>query len=361
MTKLDEIKRTTGPQNDVVIDNKNSTPNISANGSNSVFTQADANAFKDQGVTDLKESNAMYDAMLDNNETIKNETLDMIEANKNSQEEIINANTEFTIDQIEQQKEQAQKDYLKEQSGAYADYKKATSQHGVNAEKMASNGLTGSGYSESAQVAMYNQYQNRVSVAKSSYKQVISDYNNAITSARLQNNSALAELAIRTLEQRLSAIVSFVQQGNSLLMQKADAQYRIKQTAHSNYMDILKQIESAKQYDRSMKLNEDKWNWEKAKQYAEMTEESDGSPANAWLSKYFKSNKDENTSTGNSTNSNTGNSNKETDNEVEFDSQLLEKLGLGKIPAGLLKALIKFAKHGETISDFAENASGTGK
>jgi hypothetical protein len=238
------------------------------NGNTSVFTQADADAIKAQGAADVGASNAMYDGMIAGNETLKNETLDMINANKKAQEEVINANTEFTIDQIEQQKAQAEKDYIKEQSGAYVDYQKASGKHGVNAERMAANGLTNTGYSESSHVAMYNQYQNRIAVARSSYNQAITDYNNAITSARLQNNSALAELAAQSLEQRLNAIVTFAQQGNTLLMQKADAEYKIKQTTHSNYMDVLKQIEAAKQYDRSMSLNEEKWGWEKAQAYA---------------------------------------------------------------------------------------------
>ena len=216
------------------------------------LTQADLNAIKTQGTTDLNASNAMYDDMINANNAMKDQTLDMIDANQASREEIANANTEFAIDKIEQQKDQATKDYTKEQSGAYQDWQKQSNPYGANAERMAANGLTNTGYSESSQVAMYVAYQNRVAVARESYQRAMLDYDNAITEARLQNNSLLAEIAAQALEQRMEAIVTFTQQGNTLLMSKADAAYKIKQTTHANYMDVLKQIEQQRQFDESM-------------------------------------------------------------------------------------------------------------
>lgn len=216
------------------------------------LTQADADSIKKQGEADVNASNTMYDGMIADNNAMKDQTLEMIETNKASQEAIANANTDFAIDKIEQQKDQTKSDYLKEQSGAYGDWQKQSNPYGVNAEAMASNGLTNTGYSESSQVAMYNQYQNRVAVARESYQRAVLDYDNAITEARLQNNSVLAEIAAQALEKRMEAIVTFTQQGNALLTQKADAAYKIKQTAHANYMDILAQIEAQRQFEEEM-------------------------------------------------------------------------------------------------------------
>ena len=215
------------------------------------LTQADANSIKTQGEADANASNQMYDDMITQNNTLQDQTLDMIATNEASQKEIANANTDFAIDKIEQQKSQTHKDYIKEQSGAYADWQKQSDQYGANAEAMAANGLANTGYSESSQVAMYVAYQNRVAVARESYQRAIVDYNNAITEARLQNNSMLAEIAAQALEKRMEAIVTFTQQGNALLTQKADAAYKIKQTAHSNWMDVLKTIEQQRQFDIS--------------------------------------------------------------------------------------------------------------
>ena len=126
--------------------------------------------------------------------------------------------TDFTLQQIEQQKEQAQKDYTKEQSAAYVDWQKQSNPYGANAENMAANGLTGTGYSESSQVAMYTAYQNRVASAKASYELTKQDFNNAITEAMLKNDSALAEIAYAAQQERLTLTVQKFQQNNEYLL-----------------------------------------------------------------------------------------------------------------------------------------------
>jgi hypothetical protein len=228
------------------------------------LTQADAEEIKREGEEGVNESNAMYDGMVADNNAMRDQTLDMIATNEASQKEIANANTEFTIDKIEQEKAQTQKDYIKEQSGAYKDWQKQSDPYGANAEAMASNGLTNTGYSESSQVAMYTAYQNRVAVARESYNQAVVDYNNAITEARLQNNSLLAEIAAQALEKRMEAIITFTQQGNALLIQKADAAHKIKQTTHSNWMDVLKTIAQQRQFDTSLAEQQRQFNEEMA-------------------------------------------------------------------------------------------------
>ena len=123
---------------------------------------------------------------------------ELINASKdyaNKQSQIQNQQTNQAIKEINQNKAKAESDYLKEQKGAYADYAKQTNDYGVNAEKQASAGLAGSGYSESSRVNMYNTYQNRYVSARESYMLAVQNYDNQITQARLQNSSALAEIA----------------------------------------------------------------------------------------------------------------------------------------------------------------------
>jgi hypothetical protein len=97
------------------------------------------------------------------------------------------------------------------------------------------------------------------------------DYDNAIKEAQLQNNSVLAEIAAQALEKRLEAIISFTQQNNSLLTQKADAAYKIKQTTQSNYMDVLKEIENQRQFDLSLAEQKRQHDEEMAYKYASST------------------------------------------------------------------------------------------
>jgi hypothetical protein len=219
---------------------------------------SDANSVLTQGQADLNESNAMYDGMIADANAAKDEILAGIEANRETQTDLANQQTDFTIQQINQQKDQAKKDYEKEQSAAYVDWQKQSNPYGVNAEQMAANGLTNSGYSESSQVQMYVAYQNRVAVARESYNKAVVDYNNAITEAKLNNSSVLAEIAANALEQSMEATITFLSMGQSLLTQKADAAYKIKQATHSNYMDILNYLENQRQFDETMAYNKSK-------------------------------------------------------------------------------------------------------
>lgn len=149
-----------------------------------------------------------------------------------------NEQTDFSIQQIEQQKAQASKDYVKEQSGAYADWQKQSNPYGANAEAMASNGMQNSGYSETSQVSMYNQYQARVTAAREAYQKIILDYDNQMTAARMQNNATIAQIAYEGLQKRLEVMMQFTMQGTELLTTLANQKASIKQNYMSVYNDI---------------------------------------------------------------------------------------------------------------------------
>ena len=142
----------------------------------------------------------------------------------NTQSQIQQENTNFTIDTINQQKEQANKDYTKEQKGAYVDWQKQSNQYGANAEQMAASGLTNTGYSESSQVSMYNQYQGRVATARETFNKAILNYDNSIKEAQLQNNSKLAEIAFNALQSQLELSLEGFQYKNSLLSEQIQQQ-----------------------------------------------------------------------------------------------------------------------------------------
>lgn len=227
------------------------------------LTQADLDSIRTNETNDLSASNKMFDDMYKNVQDTHTETTDAISKNRAEQEKIVNQQTDFAIDQIEQQKAQLRKDTTKEMAAADMDYRRAVDPYGANAEKMASQGLAGSGYEESSKVRMYVAYQNRVASARESYQLAVQNYNNAMTEAKLQNSSLLAQIAAEALEKQLEADLTFLQMGQSILTQKADAAYKIKQTAQSNWMDMYKAIESRRQYDETMAFNREQFEWQK--------------------------------------------------------------------------------------------------
>ncbi len=211
-------------------------------------------------------SNAVYDGMINSSDKYFN---DLIQETKNygeTQKQVQQEQTDFAFEKIEQQKEQANKDYIKEQSGAYVDWQKQSSKHGVEAEKMASAGLTNTGYSESSQVSMYNTYQNRVATAREVYNRAVLNYDNAIKDAQLQNNAALAEIAYNTLTKTLELSLQGFQYKNQLITDKLNKELEIDNIYYNRYQDVLQQIntenalaEDIRQYNETMK-----WNTEQA-------------------------------------------------------------------------------------------------
>ena len=214
----------------------------------------------------IGQSNAMFDQQIKDVEAIG-------ETQKKNQQ----AQSDFAIQQIERERGYAQQDYIKEQSGAYVDWQKQSNKYGANAEAMAAQGLQNTGYSESSQVAMYNQYQNRVTVARESWVRADTEFVNAMNEARLQNDAVLAEIAINTLREKNELIVQKFAQQNTLVLDKADRKQKLDEMYHQRWQDVLAQIneenklkETVRQHEddvayrnAQLRLERDKFTWQK--------------------------------------------------------------------------------------------------
>ncbi len=221
--------------------------------------------------TALQENEKLYGDMVNQSENYYNAQIDASKEWADKQSQLQQEKTDFAIDQIEQQKDQAKKDYTKEQSGAYVDWRKQSNEYGANSEQMASAGLTNTGYSESSQVSMYNTYQNRVSMARESFNKAILNYNNSIKDAQLQNNSALAEIAYQALQQQLELSLQGFQYKNQLLLDQANKKMEIESLYHTRWQDVLDQIntenalaEQIRQYNESLAFQKEQFAWQKA-------------------------------------------------------------------------------------------------
>ena len=218
------------------------------------FTKVESD--KSEALSDLEKT---YAGMIDKSDSFYQAQIDASKEWADRQEQLQQEKTDFAIEKIEQQKAQAKKDYIKEQSGAYVDWQKQSNQYGANAEQMAASGLAGSGYSESSQVSMYNTYQNRVTTAREAYNQAVLNYNNSITEARLQNNSILAEIAYNALQQQLELSLQGFQYKNQLITDLTDKKLTVDNMYYNRYQDVLAQInhenalaEQVRQYNESL-------------------------------------------------------------------------------------------------------------
>lgn len=228
----------------------------------------------------LTEAENVYNGMINESDQYYQAQIDASKQWADTQTDLQNQQTDFAIEQINQQKEQAHKDYVKEQSGAYVDWQKQSNKYGVNAEQMAASGLENSGFSESSQVAMYTAYQNRVAMARDSYSRAVLNYDNAIKDARLQNSSALAEIAFGALQQQLELSLQGFQYKNTLVLEKANKKLEIDNIHYNRYQDVLNQIntenalaEQIRQYNESLAEEKRQYNESLAFQKAQFEEE----------------------------------------------------------------------------------------
>lgn len=229
------------------------------------FKQVEAG--KQQALTDVENT---YSGMIGETDKYYQAQIDASKEWANTQQQLQQDNTDFAIEQIEQQKAQAQKDYTKEQAGAYTDWQKQSNAYGVNAEQMAQSGLANTGYSESSQVSMYNTYQNRVATARESYNLAVMNYNNSIKDAQLQNNSKLAEIAYTALQQQLELSLQGFQYKNQLLIEQANKKMEVDNTYYGRYQDVLAQMnqenalaEEVRQYNENMAMQKQQFEEEK--------------------------------------------------------------------------------------------------
>lgn len=295
---------------------KATTTNYDIDYNDKRFTQVESD--KKQALT---ESEKLYGNMVGESDKYYQAQIDATKQWSEQQQKLQQENTDFAIEKIEQQKQQAHTDYLKEQSGAYTDWQKQSNKYGVKAEQMAMQGMSGGGYSESSQVSMYNTYQNRVATARDSYNRAVLNYDNAIKDAQLQNNSKLAEIAYQALQQELELSLQGFQYKNTLLLEQANKKMEIENTYYNRYQDVLAQIntenalaEQIRQYNEEMdfqreQADREQANWEKeyALQKKNLNSSSSGSTKK---------------SSSGSTKKKTGNNDKEAQAQIEEEKRV---------------------------------------
>ncbi len=218
------------------------------------FTEVETE--KQEALTEMENT---YDGMIDSTDSLFQNQIDESKKWADKQTELQQERTDFEIEKIQQEEEKAYKDYQKEQSAAYVDYQKGINEHGVNAEQMADNGLDKSGYSESSKVSMFNTYQKRITTAREVYNNALLNYKNAMTEARLQNNSVLAEIAKNAAKEQLELSLQGFQYKNQLILEKANKKMEIDSIYYARYQDTLNQInhenalqEEIRQYNTSL-------------------------------------------------------------------------------------------------------------
>lgn len=206
-----------------------------------------------------QQSNSTYDSLIKDSGKYYDNLINQSKDWANKQADIQNQQTEFTVQKIEQQKEQAAKDYTKEQKGAYQDYMKQSNAYGSNMQTAGQKGLGGSGWSETIQSGFYNTYQNRYAQARESYNEIVMNYNNNIKEAELQNSSALATIYANAQKEQLELALQSFTVIKDLKLAKQDKYLALDSEYNNRWRQVESQIntenalaEEIRQYNASL-------------------------------------------------------------------------------------------------------------
>ena len=147
----------------------------------------------------LNDYNNNYNQQLSDYNNLLEQQQKNIDTAAQTQKETQQKQTDYNIGLINQNKQEAQKKTDSELGNAYIDYQKGLNQFGGTYETLASQGLAGTGFGKNSEIAMNITYQNRVGTAKAALQKANTDYDNQIQQALLNNDAALAEIALKQI------------------------------------------------------------------------------------------------------------------------------------------------------------------
>ena len=181
--------------------------------------------------------NTTIDGIISNTETMVAEQQAAIDESSQTLIDAQNDYTDATVGVIEGQKKEARQDYEDEARGAYVEWKLQSDPFGANAEHMAANGLSRSGYSESSKVRMYQSYQSRKALAYKAFSKAMTEYNNQITMARAQNSVTIAQIASDAIKEKARIALEGFYYKNDLIVGKANKEIELNQYYDGKWQD----------------------------------------------------------------------------------------------------------------------------
>lgn len=209
----------------------------------------------------LNDYESQYNTRLDQYSNLMNQQQANLETWANTQKDLQQKQTDYNIGLIEQNKQEAKEATEKETQDAYVDYMKKSNQYGGTSELLAAQGLATQGFSESSKIAIYNTYQNRVSNAKTALTKANVQYDNQIQQALLNNDSALAEIALQQLQQSYQIALQGFEYKDNLYQERLgyiqdinNTYFNRNQTLQNRIDDYNAQLNAINQYQEQMEL-----------------------------------------------------------------------------------------------------------
>lgn len=211
----------------------------------------------------LAENQQTYSGLLDDANSFRQQQNQMLAQQEKTQNEVLDKQLENQTNIINQQKEQAQKQTETQNKQALNSYNAFINPYGYQAESLASTGLNNSGLSETAKLSAYTTYQNRVAQANASLQNAITNYDNSINEAILNNDVQKAQNALTRLQAELQANESYYNTKSSLTQNLLNNKLNINSQYDNQYNNVYnqvlneqKQAEAIRQYNQNYQMQQ---------------------------------------------------------------------------------------------------------
>ena len=188
----------------------------------------------------INESNSTYQGLINNNKNLYDEQLKGLDTYETTQNGIAQGNYEQAINQINQNKENAQKRTDIENQKAYNSYQKVINPYGVEQESLG--GLGNSGYSETFKLGAYNQYQNRIGKANIALQEAFTQYDNEMSEAKRTYDTTKAQNALTKLQMQLEYAKSYNDTNTSLSLGQLTGKQNLNSDYDNRYMNMINHI-----------------------------------------------------------------------------------------------------------------------
>ncbi len=216
----------------------------------------------------LTESNSAFDELSKNSQDLYDFQNNNANQYEQQQNDILDRELQFNESKIEQQKEEARKAKEVEEKKARNDYAEFINPYGYQNESLAERGLLNSGVSETSQLGGYNAYQNRLSSANKVLQDALTQYDNDINEARVNNDVAKAQNALAKLQSQMQFAENYYNNKSNITQNRLNANQSLDSEYNSRYQNELDRQESIRQYNEQMEFQrqqaaQDQANWER--------------------------------------------------------------------------------------------------
>ena len=170
-----------------------------------------------------------------------NQQSQSLDTQKEMQKNIIDKQTAVEVNRMNAQKDDYDKEADKIAKGLYSNYQKASGAYGAEAEMRAERGLNNSGYAESSQVNLYNDYQRNLT-------EVIVKTNELKAKVDQSINEAYANADVQKAQAELE-------------LYKQQSQLALQQYEHKHQRDREKVADE--QWQKGYDLDREQFDWSK--------------------------------------------------------------------------------------------------